>query len=36
MHVVIEMLGVVLREGVLCEMCICLAGGGVGGVGESE
>ena len=25
--------GVVLGEGVLCEMCICLAGGGVGGVG---
>ena len=25
------MRGVVLGEGVLCEMCICLAGGGVGG-----
>ena len=33
-HVVIEMRGVVPGEGVLCEMCICLAGGGgVGGVG---
>ena len=32
-RVVIEMRGVVLGEGVLCEMCICLAGGGVGGVG---
>ena len=30
--VVIELRGVVLGEGVLCEMCICLAGGGVGGV----
>ena len=31
-RVVIEMRGVVLGEGVLCEMCICLAGGGgVGG-----
>ena len=29
-RVVIEMRGVVLGEGVLCEMCICLAGGGVG------
>ena len=28
-RVVIEMRGVVLGEGVLCEMCICLAGGGV-------
>ena len=26
-RVVIEMRGVVLSEGVLCEMCICLAGG---------
>ena len=26
-RVVIEMRGVVLGEGVLCEMCICLAGG---------
>ena len=33
-RVVIEMRGVVLDKGVLCEMCICLAGGGVGGVGE--
>ena len=34
-RVVIEMRGVavVLGEGVLCEMCICLARGGVGGVG---
>ena len=32
-RVAIEMRGVVLGEGVLCEMCICLAGGGVGGVG---
>ena len=32
-RVVIELRGVVLGEGVLCEMCICLAGGGVGGVG---
>ena len=32
-RVVIEVCGVVLGEGVLCEMCICLAGGGVGGVG---
>ena len=32
-RVVIEMRGLVLGEGVLCEMCICLAGGGVGGVG---
>ena len=32
-RVVIEMRWVVLGEGVLCEMCICLAGGGVGGVG---
>ena len=32
-RVVIEVRGVVLGEGVLCEMCICLAGGGVGGVG---
>ena len=31
-RVMIEMRGVVLGEGVLCEMCICLAGGGVGGV----
>ena len=31
-RVVIEMRGVVLGEGVLCKMCICLAGGGVGGV----
>ena len=23
--------GVVIGEGVLCEMCICLAGGGIGG-----
>ena len=30
-RVVIEVPGVVLGEGVLCEMCICLAGGGVGG-----
>ena len=29
--VVIEMRGVVLGDGVLCEMCICLAGGEVGG-----
>ena len=35
-RVVIEMRGVVLGEGVLCEMCICLAGGGVGSVGENE
>ena len=28
--VVIEMRGVVLVEDVLCELCICLAGGGVG------
>ena len=27
-RVVIEMRGVVLGEGVLCEMCICLAGAG--------
>ena len=26
--------GVVLGEGGLCEMCICLAGDGVGGVGR--
>ena len=32
-YVVIEMRGVVLGEDVLCKMCICLAGGGVGGVG---
>ena len=32
-RVVIEMRGVVLGEGVLCEMCTCLAGGGVRGVG---
>ena len=32
-RVVIELRGVVLGEGVLCEMCICLAGDGVGGVG---
>ena len=32
-RVAIEMHGVVLGEGVLCEMCICLAGGRVGGVG---
>ena len=32
-RVVIEMRGVVLGEGVLCEMCICLAGGGVRGIG---
>ena len=32
-RVVIEVRGVVLGEGVLCEMCICLAEGGVGGVG---
>ena len=32
-RVVIEMRGVVPGEGVLCEMCIYLAGGGVGGVG---
>ena len=32
-RVVIEVRGVVLGEGVLCEMCICLAGGGVRGVG---
>ena len=34
-RVVIEVRGVVLRqlgEGVLCEVCICLDGGGVGGV----
>ena len=31
-RVVIERGGVVLDEGVLCEMCIFLAGGGVGGV----
>ena len=30
-RVVIEIHGMVLGEGVLCEMCICLAGGGVGG-----
>ena len=30
-RVVIEMRGVVLGNSVLCEMCICLAGGGVGG-----
>ena len=29
-RVVIEMRGLMLGEGVLCEMCICLAGGGVG------
>ena len=29
-RVVIEMRGVVLGEGALCEMCICLAGDGVG------
>ena len=27
-RVVIEMRGVVLGEGVLCEMCICVAGAG--------
>ena len=32
-RVVIEMRGVVLGGGVLCEMCIYLAGGGVGSVG---
>ena len=35
-RVVIEVRGVVLGqlgEGVLCEVCICLDGGGVGGVG---
>ena len=34
-RVVIEIRGVVvvLGEGVVCEMCICLAEGGVGGVG---
>ena len=32
-RVVIEVRGVVLGEGVLCEVCICLAGGGVGVVG---
>ena len=31
-RVVIELRGVVLGEDVLCEMCICLAGGGVRGV----
>ena len=31
-RVVIEMRGVVLGEGVLCEMCICLVGGGVEGL----
>ena len=31
--VVIEMRGVVLGEGVLCEVCICLALGGVRSVG---
>ena len=29
--VVIEVRGVVLGEGVLCEVCICFAGDGVGG-----
>ena len=33
LRVVIEVRGVVLGEGVLFEMYICLAGGGVGGVG---
>ena len=32
-RVAIEMRGVVPGEGVLCEMCIYLVGGGVGGVG---
>ena len=31
--IVIEMSGVVLGEDVLCEMCICFAGGAVGGPG---
>ena len=30
-HVVIEVHGMVLGEGVLCEMCICLAGRGCRG-----
>ena len=33
-RVVIEMRGVVLGAGVMCEMCIFLARGGVGGVGR--
>ena len=30
----VEVPGVVLGEGVLCEMCICLAGYEVGGIGR--